>query len=510
MKYNILLITADHMRNDTLSANASWSPPWGLAHVLQTPNLDRLAGEGVTFAQAFTPNPICVPARASITTGNYSHKCTGLKSNKGHIVDGQPKLAELFVGAGYATYAIGKLHYQPYSPPDQPRLLHGFQYAELNEEGRILRQFDPNGTLAGLEDYHDYLVAAGWGGYERAHGAGNNDVRPCVSPLPTEHHEEAWVAARTVAALERHLEERRDQPFLLWASFSKPHAPYDPPRPYDQVYDPRQMPEPMGGWDSEELLKGRDVELRRRRMVYGWDVLSPEAIQVIRAHYAGLVGFQDAMIGRLLAWLDESGLAAETIVVYTCDHGDLLGDLGRFFKTCMFDGSVRIPMLWRVPHVTAQDGIHVRQQLVGLQDILPTLCGLTGVMLPMPVDGVDLGPALGDVNAKGRDLFVSQTYEPRDGGQKYMVRTHAWKYVYGELDGTQELYDACQTHGELRNLAPDPEYASVVQELREYLLRWCQEHGDREMVRNGRLAFTPATALPPPQFSKSRLGWRRY
>lgn len=510
MKPHILLITADHMRHDALACYAAWAPPWGLAHVVQTPNLDRLAREGVTFSQAFTPNPICVPARASITTGNYSHQCIGGKSNKGRIRGDQPKLAEVLTGAGYATYAIGKLHYVPYSPPGQPRLLHGFQYAELNEEGRILNQFDPNGALEGLEDYYDYLKSVGWGGYERAHGLGNNDVRPAASPLPAEFHEEAWVVERSIAALERHLKERKGQPFLLWASFSKPHPPYDPPRPYDRIYDPRQIPKPMGEWDDQDLLLGRDVELRRRRTVYGWDYLSPQAVQVVRAHYAGLVTFQDAMVGRLLVWLEESGLADQTIVIYTSDHGDLLGDLGRFFKTCMFDGAVRIPMIWRVPGVTAIDGVHVRKQLVGLQDILPTLCSLTGVHLSHPVDGLDLSPVLRDASAASRECLVSQTHEPRAGGQKYMVRTDTWKYVYGELDGTEELYDVRRIDGELTNLAVDAAYTSVLRELRAYLVRWCQEHGDSDLVRDGRLAMTPASELPPPQFSANRLGWRRY
>ncbi|MGQ9599679.1 MAG: sulfatase family protein [Anaerolineae bacterium] len=510
MRRNVLLVTADHMRNDALACHAAWVPPWGLAHAVQTPNLDRLAGEGVTFAQAFTPNPICVPARACITTGNYSHKCTGRKSNDGRISDDQPKLADLFTRAGYVTYAVGKLHYVPYSPPGEPRLLHGFQYAELHEEGRILNKFDPEGKLEGLEDYHDYLKSAGWGGYARAHGTGNNDVRPATSPVPVHLHEEAWVAERTIAVLQRHVQENEGKPFLLWASFSKPHPPYDPPRPYDRIYDPRQIPAPMGDWDNQELLQGRDVELRGRRTVYGWDYLSPQVVQVSRAHYAGLVTFQDAMIGRLLAWLEESGIADQTIVIYTSDHGDLLGDLGCFFKTCMFDGAVRIPMIWRVPGVTAKDGLHVRHQLVGLQDILPTLCSLTGVCLPRPVDGLDLSLVLQDANAAGRDIFVSQTHERRGGGQKYMVRTHSWKYVYCELDGTEELYDIRRIDGELTNLAMDPAYATVVQELRAYLVRWCQEHEDHDMVRDGRLAMTSASELPTLEFSANRLGWRRY
>lgn len=509
-RHNILLITADQMRFDALACHAKWSPASGLAHAVQTPNLDRLASDGVTFTRAFTPNPICVPARASITTGNYSHTCSSSKDNDGTILGDQIKLAQLYADHGYATYAIGKLHYVPYNAPDLSRRLHGFQYAELHEEGRILGKFDPDGHLSGLEDYHDFLKDAGWEGYGRAHGAGNNDAHPVTSPLLAELHEEAWVADRTIAALQRHRQQHDDQPFLMWASFSKPHPPYDPPRPYDALYDPRELPPPMGDWDDETLVHGRDPELVRRRTIYGWERLSPQAVQVIRARYAGLVTFQDAMVGRLLDWLAEAGLSEDTIVVYTSDHGDLLGDFGRFFKRCMLDGAVRIPMIWRVPDLTSKTDTSGRFQMVGLQDILPTLCALTGVPLSRPVDGHDLTPALSDRTAPGREAFVSQTVESRGGGQKYMVLTDEWKYVYCEAGGVEELYDARGADGDLANLAGESRHAGTMAALREYLTRWCIEHGDHQMAPDGRLAIIPETTLASPDFSVNRLGWRRY
>ena len=122
-KPNIILITADHICHDALACNGN--------EFVQTPNLDRLAKSGITFSNSFTPNPICVPARAAITTGNYPHKCTGFKTNSGKIKDGQLLIARHFADAGFRTYAIGKLHYVPYSPPGKPRLLHGFQHAEI-------------------------------------------------------------------------------------------------------------------------------------------------------------------------------------------------------------------------------------------------------------------------------------------------------------------------------------------------------------------------------------------
>ena len=153
----------------------------------QTPHLDRLAAEGIRFSNAYTPDPICVPARATSTTGNYPHRCTGNKNNGGRIRDDQIKIAEFFASNGYGSYASGKLHYVPYAKPGEPRLVHGFDKVQLHESGRIAKGFGPDGSVRGLEDYHDYLVDVGWGGYARAHGVGNNDIHPATSPLPAEH-----------------------------------------------------------------------------------------------------------------------------------------------------------------------------------------------------------------------------------------------------------------------------------------------------------------------------------
>ena len=489
---NIVLFCSDHLRHDALACNGN---PF-----VQTPNLDRLAASGVNFANSFTPNPICVPARASMTTGNYPHKCTGTKDNNGLIRDGQVKLAEHFGKHGYDTYAIGKLHYVPYAPPGEPRRLHGFQYCELCESGRVIKQFDPQGRQRGIEDFHDYLHDVGWGGYERAHMIGNNDIHPAPSPLPAEHHEEAWVATRTIAALKRHLDQKPGRPFLLWSSFAKPHSPYDPPRPWDTMYDPREIPEPVAGLAA---LEGRDVELTRRPWHYGWDRVSPQAVQVARAHYFGMVSFQDHQVGRVLDFLEEAGLADDTIVAYMSDHGDLLGDFGNFFKCSFFDGSVKVPFLWRVPGVAPAG--ETRQHLAGPLDLLPTLAGLTGCDLPRPVDGHNLSDILRSDDAPGREYLISQTWDAPE--QKYMVRSHEWKYVYCEEGGTEELYDVKSDPQELRNVAAGN--ALTVERLRGLLIEWCTDNGDEQMVKDGRLVVSPVRE-EQPSFSDRIMGWRWY
>lgn len=492
-KPNVLLITADQLRGDALGCNGN---TW-----IQTPNLDRLGARGAVFVNAFSPNPICVPGRASITTGNYSHVCTGNKDNGGRIREGQPKIAAHFAAAGYATYALGKLHYVPYSPPGQPRLLHGFEYAELCESGRILAQYDPKGQLRGVEDYFDYLRDVGWGGYSRAHGIGNNDVRAAISPLPAEHHEESWVAARTIAKLQEHLAHQPNRPFFAWASFAKPHSPYDPPDPYHRTYDPRALPAPIG---SLELLADRDPLLRTWPVAYGWDKLSPEAIRTSRAYYYAMVTFQDAMIGRILNFLEQAGVLEDTIILYTADHGDLLGDFGCFFKCSMFQGSVQVPFLIAGPGVPSHK--EPLPHLVGLQDVLPTLCELSGNPLGESVHGESLVPILRNPATPGREVFISQCLEPPR--QRYMARTARWKYIYHELGGIEELYDVVNDPQELKNLAK--EKPAVTSELRGVVLDWCREHGDEKMLEGGDLKRSPEDAVTTTGFEARRMGWRWY
>lgn len=504
-RYNVLLITGDQVRADVLASTDDGRNPQSLSRAIATPCLDGLAAEGVAFRNCYSPNPVCVPARAALTTGRYPHRCTGRKRNTGSISADLPTLAGHFRANGYGTYAIGKLHYLPYRAPGEERVLHGFEYAELHEEGRIINKFDPQGKMQGLEDYHDFLAEAGWAGYERSHAIGNNDMRAGSVPFPAEFHEEAWVASRTIAALERHQIESSATPFFLWASFSKPHPPYDPPAPYDRMYDPRTFPAPLGAGD-EPLLEGRDPELLRRRVRFGWDQLSASAVQTARAHYAGLMTFQDAMIGRILAFLTECGQLENTIVVYTSDHGDLLGDFGRFFKTCMFDASAKVPLVFRAPKGFGYAGS--RDQLVGLQDIFPTLAELTATECPSGLDGGSLGSILKEGSIAGRDLIVSQFGE--DPAQKYMLRTSRWKYVYHQEGATEELYDVASPAYELCNCAALPDHSRVLSEMRAMLAAWCRENHDGEMLdASGALKRAPLE-IEKISFDAKALGWRPF
>lgn len=473
-KPNILVIMSDQLRHDALGCNGN--------ETIRTPNLDRLAASGIRFTHSFTPNPVCVPARISFTTGCYSHKAAdGMKDNGGKIQPGFPKIGEELNERGYETYAVGKLHYLPYRPPGEERTLHGLKTVELAESGRLLRKYDPLGEKEGVEDYHDYLKSVGWGGYTRGHGLGNNDIFPAPSPIPEQHYVDTWVAERAMHYMDEHQRRYPDKPFFMWASMPKPHSAYDPPRPYDTMYDPRNMPEPVGDID---LLRERGLDMMvRDHYNYIWDLLSPEAKKVIKAHYYGMVSLQDKLVGRLLDFLEQKQLRDNTIVIFTSDHGDLLGDFGLYFKRSFYNGSVKVPLLISFPGVIKPG--QTSHHLVGLQDLLPTLLSLIGEPLrsDAAIDGLDLTPVCMNDMAV-RDYYISQCNQGKFK-QRYMVTNRKWKYIYHSYGGVEELYDEEADPRELVNLAgeQEPNVQRIRTELRNVLTEWVIEHNDAAMIQ---------------------------
>ena len=492
---NILLITADQMRWDALGCMGN--------SIIQTPTLDALAKRGILFRNGFTPNPICVPARAAIMTGNMPQVCTGHKTNTGRIRDGQPLLTETLKSVGYRTYALGKLHFVPYSPPNEPRLVHGFEHVEWTESGRIIGQFDQHGEGEGIEDYFDYLKQVGYLGYTRAHGIGNNDVRPCRTPLPQEHTVDHWVADRTLRQLDLHRREFADRPFFIWMSSPKPHSPYDPPDPYDKLYDPRSIPPPFGG---ESMLEQKNPYIEYSRHHHGQESLSPQARQVIKAYYYGCITWMDKMIGRVIERLEQQGILDETLILFTADHGDLMGDFGTWFKCNHLNGSVRVPFIATGPGIKPGT---VNDALVGLEDILPTFAAAAGAEIGQPVQGHDLTPIFRNPATSVRDVYYSSTL---DGDKSSaMVCDGRWKYIYSAGNATEELYDEIADPGEIENLAISPKHEQRREEMRQKLIEQAIALQDNSLVPDGQLvrAEVDRKKLRSERIAPV-LGWRWY
>jgi arylsulfatase A-like enzyme len=501
-KPNILLITADQLRPDALGCYGN--------KVCRTPHLDSIASGGVIFDKAYTPNPVCVPARASITCGAHSLTCTMYQGGGGPIKADQTKLAEHFRSFGYGAYACGKLHYAHYSPPDKPRLVHGFETWDSHESGRIIYQFDRKNALRGVEDYMDFLTDAGWKGFSRAHGIGNNDIRPCPSPLPEELCPDHWVADRTIARIEEHRKNRPDNPFLVWCSFPKPHSPYDPPLPWATMYNPKDVPPPAG---DESMIMDRNPAMQRERIRRAMDTISPEARLVIKAYYYGLISFQDFQVGRVLAALKRMGVSDDTIIIYTADHGDMMGDFGTWFKGLALEGSCHLPFLVKGPGVPAGQR---RRQLAGLQDVLPTLAGLTGCPLKRPLDGADLTAPLKDAKAPIREGsgYVRDLYYSNYGQKEWnfaMVTDGRWKYCYAEQGPTEELYDLDSDPAELVNLASKPGNAGLVASWREKLIGQARRLGHTNILKgDGGLTSFPCDRAAIDKMPITEMGWRWY
>jgi len=307
-----------------------------------------------------------------------------------------------------------------------------------------------------------------------------------------------------MAFLEEHARDHAEEPFFLFMSFPKPHAPYDPPRPYDALYDPREVPAPFQAAATEHKPRTPTKQVEAR--THGWELWSPECHRVARAHYYGQVTFQDEQIGRMLTYLEERGLLEDTIVVYAADHGDLLGDFGFFAKSCFYRGSVQIPLIIHWP-AQLQRGLQA-DPLVGLHDLFPTLSSLAGLELPNDVDGRDLSPLLRGQAVEERDFFVSYCMGPPN--QLYMIADHRWKYCYSQAGGTEELYDLVDDPQELVDLADRADSWTTLRTMRERLVTWARENGDEGILDGDGLAVSPHPVIDEVDFRPGTMGWRWY
>ena len=469
---NILMIMTDQQRGDWLRCTDN--------PLIMTPHIDQLADEGVLFSHACSECPVCIPARYTLMTGLHP-ETIDLRCNRNVPMPIIETLPYVLSRAGYQTQAVGKLHFTP------QRACYGFQNTIVCEAGR----------LRGGDDYHRWLQTTPYAGQERMHGLGNNMVYARRSLVPESHHVTTWIVSQSLEFL-----DRRDptRPFFLFTSFTKPHSPYDPPEPYDTLYDPDDVPEPHAtGLDSDEL----PLSLRGLARVYGWDRLTPGEIRRIRAHYMGEITHIDAQIGRLLGGLYWRGLLDNTFVIFLSDHGDMLGDRGLFFKTTFYEGSLRVPLILSLPRRSSDRTVgRVVDTPVGLADLLPTVLDFAGIEDIRSRDGRSL---LGF--AKGETPFTERIYHGVYGTDLRNVRHCLFdgrtKYIWNRWGGLEELYMPGDDPEEQHNLAKDPAYADQVERWRELLLHTLYQKGIAYCVDDEELS-----AWDAPLPSETELGAR--
>jgi arylsulfatase len=355
---NILFITADQLRYDALGHVGTFP--------VKTPTLDRLAERGTRFENAYCSNPLCVPARASIMTGTYCCD-TGVYYNDQPWDEALDTIPGVLGRNGYYTVACGKRHFRPRG---------------------ACRGFDKR-MADNSDDYPRYLAAKGLSPQPSTRPG--RDGSPHYPPLikhemqqdkatvPLEDYVTVYTSNEAIAELRR-INQRRDctplgnEPFFMWLSYIKPHSPCDPPPPYDTMYDPRDLPPPV---KSDEELAG----FCREKLWYKshWDCLSEDDILKFRARYLGNVTLLDEQIGRVLDALDALGIADNTLIVFSSDHGEHMGDHHFMQKSFFYDCSAKVPFIFSGPGVA--EGKTVSQSVSQI-DLLATLRDYTDLAMP--------------------------------------------------------------------------------------------------------------------------------
>ena len=467
MKPNILLFFTDQQRYDALRCAGN--------DEISTPHLDSLAASGVRFANACTSTPVCVAARMSMAFG---HRVARTRWVANHRLPGPapelPTLMTLLHDAGYATHCVGKTHFR--------QRHYGFHRIESAEE--VINSV--------VQD--DYLMYLRRNKVRTRHPNGFRDLlyfQPQTNGIPREHHKTTWVTDRSLEFLRRHRRYNGGKPFFLMTSWTAPHPPFAPSEPYDSMYEPQKMGLPTY---TERPISSLPATAWGHRGRLDGAHLDPDRMRRIRALYYGLVSQVDEGVGLLLAELNALGIEDNTVVLFTSDHGDMLGDHGLSQKNVPYEHSVRVPLLLRWPGIT-QPG-KVADDPVGLTDILPTLAHGVGLEYPVdcgPLPGESLLAADGGGLASGRDAYFIDYGEGQ--GRWIAIRTRNHKYAYWLSGGHEELFDLKQDPCETRNLArEEPELASG---FRARVKDWERRNGFPGSFEGRELRVFPEPDPPP-------------
>jgi len=489
---NVLLLMTDQHRFDCLGCAGN--------PVLETPNLDWIASRGALFTRAYTACPSCVPARASLITGmsQWHTGILGMGRGQGPMGVGfDHTLPGELARAGWHTQGIGKMHFFP------QRALNGFHHTLLDESGR--RQ-DPDF----VSDYQRWFEANCGGDFGFVdHGIDWNSWMARPWHAPEFLHPTNWTVQESLRFL-----ERRDptQPFFLMTSFARPHSPYDAPRWYFDLYERKGPPPPVvGSWASCHDVPGDAARPDAWR-----GVRSPEEIRRARAGYYGQIHHIDHQIGRLLMAMRRLGVLDNTLIIFTSDHGDMLGDHNLWRKTYAYEGSAHVPFIvslpasWRAPRGLTVDAP------VMLRDIMPTVLDVVGLDIPETVDGLSLRPWLeGRRPAAWREYVHGEhcTCYSEEQEMQY-VTDGRYKYIWFPRTGAEQLFDLVEDPGETRNLADDPDAAPLVRRWRARLIAELEPRGlgltdgDRLVCQKGK----PPIVSPHYRQRLERCGfdWTRY
>ncbi len=458
-KQNILILMADQMTPFALSAYGH--------HVTKTPNMDALAARGVVFDSAYCASPLCAPSRFSFLSGKLP-SAIGAYDNAAEFPSQTLTFAHYLRAEGYRTILSGKMHF---CGPDQ---LHGF-------EERLTTDIYP-ADFGWTPNWDDFNTRPSW--YHNMSSV--IDAGPCVRTNQLDFDDEVTYTTRQkLFDIARERQAGKDaRPFCVVASLTHPHDPYAIPQKYWDMYRDEDIEMPA----YRDTLEAADPHSKRLRYVCETDKTPPTDQQIRNARHAyyGAISYVDAQFGAILEALDQAGLADDTIVIVTSDHGEMLGERGLWYKMTFFEGGCRVPLIVHAPgqfeagHVSAS---------VSHLDVLPTLVelgrGTARATWPDTLDGRSLVPHLrGEPQA--HDEAIGEYLAEGAIAPIVMLRRGAFKFIHTPADPDQ-LFNVTADPLERNNLATQPEHAVRVAVFREEIAaRWDLDALREEVVQSQR------------------------
>jgi len=486
---NVLLISTDHWPASLLGCAGH--------PAIQTPTLDQLAANGIRFTNAYAECPVCIPARRTLMTGTTPRTHGDRVFHETMPMPDLPTLAATFGNAGYQTFGVGKLHVYP----QRDRI--GFDDVILDEEGRQI--------YGVVDDYELFLGDQGYAGRYFEHAMSNNEYSYRPWFLPEETHPTNWAANQMCRVIKR---KDPTRPAFWYLSFRHPHPPLLPTQSYRDLYCDMEVDIDtpfFGSWTKADnpcfslqtgFARGQKYN---REQTHG-----------ARLAFYALCTQIDHQLRVVIGTLREEGLLDNTIICFTSDHGDMLGNHGLWAKRLFYENSANVPMLLMGVQDDERVGHHrTDDRLVGWQDIMPTLLDLADIEIPTSVEGISM------LSEQHREFFYGEVGEGSQATR--MIRDQRFKLIYYSAGNVRQLFDLEDDPEELVNLADSPDHAEILDRLTRILISHLYGN-DEVWVQDGQLVgladqtYTPgpnrgltsqrgAHWPPPPKTNMPQIDW---
>lgn len=455
-KQNLMFIMTDHQRSDSIGMTQSG--------IEVCPNLNRLASQGVVFSRAYDTCPLCVPARTALATGKYPTR-NGVVCNDwaGKSAGDHKPIHQYLSESGYDVGHVG-VHHIRVAPTIQERVPFS-KWISNGEYSRYLKDLNIDEVPPeGNDTFKREIVEFRGGEFVEVK---YSNTATALWAHPAEHFKDSYFCQQGVDFLN----QKRNKPFALFVYLWAPHPPLRVPEPYASLFNPSEIELPSNVGQPAE---GEPPNRRRGIAAQLAEGISMEEWRKVWAAHLGLVNLADAGIGKILKALEDSGEADNTVVAFTSDHGDHLGQHRMYQKMEMYEQAINVPLIIRVPGANSR----ISDTPVSHLDLMPTLLELTNTESTEEFDGISLRDFIAsEASLPDRPVFSQYSGNPIIGDTRRAVVTKRHKYIYDPAD-EPELYDLGKDPLEMYNLAGDSKYTEVIQELHTECKNWALEHGD--------------------------------